>query len=56
MEPEEAPIPIPEPDVLFHLNNAPIRLPGKGNGEPYYLMDMIQYSGIDIKIPKAGLH
>lgn len=44
---------IPLPDVLFHLNSSPIRLPGKENGEPYYLMDMIQYSGIDIKHPKG---
>lgn len=43
----------PRPDVLFHLNHTPLRLPGKENGEPYYLMDMIQYSDIDIKNPKG---
>ncbi|MCI9215720.1 cell division FtsA domain-containing protein [Lachnospiraceae bacterium 42-17] len=43
----------PRPDILLHLNNAPLRLPGKENGEPYYLMDMIEYSGIDIKHPKG---
>lgn len=44
---------LPRPDVLLHLNNAPLRLPGKENGEPYYLMDMIEYSGIDIKHPRG---
>ncbi len=45
----------PRPDVLLHLNNAPLRLPGKENGEPYYLMDMIEHSGIDIKHPKGRI-
>ena len=29
------------------LNDAPIMLPGKPTGEPYYLMDMLEFSGID---------
>lgn len=45
----------PRPDVLLHLNNAPLRLPGKENGEPYYLMDMIEHSGIDINHPKGRI-
>ena len=33
-------------DILFRLNGFPLRLPPKEDGSPYYLMDMIQYSGI----------
>jgi len=29
------------------LNNAPLTLPPKEDGGPYYLMDLLQYSGID---------
>lgn len=43
------------PEILFHLNNSPLRLPCKEDGNPYYLMDMIQYSGIDIKQPKGKI-
>ena len=39
--------------ILFYLNDTPIRLPLKKGGEPYYLMDMIEYSGIDLKQPKG---
>ena len=39
--------------LLFYLNNAPLYLPEKEDKTPYYLMDMIQYSGIDLKHPKG---
>lgn len=41
------------PKLLFYLNGAPLRLPPKEDGSPYYLMDMIQYSGIDLKNPRG---
>lgn len=40
-------------EIVFQLNGAPLRLPQKEDGRPYYLMDMIQYSGIDLKNPKG---
>ena len=51
--PAPAPEPAPLPQVSFYLNGSPIRLTRKENGDPYYLMDMIQYSGIDLKNPKG---
>lgn len=39
--------------ILFHLNDTSIRLPRKTDGSPYYLMDMIQFSGIDLRNPKG---
>lgn len=45
----------PGGEILFHLNGAPLRLPAKDDGSPYYLMDMIQYSGIDLKNPKGKI-
>ncbi len=41
--------------VHFHLNGQPISLPRKADGSPYFLMDMIQYSGIDLKQPKGRI-
>lgn len=52
--PEAAPI-VPAGGILFHLNGAPLRLPPKEGNVPYYLMDMIQYSGIDLKNPKGRI-
>lgn len=46
------PVP-PTPDIRFYLNDAPLSLPPKEDGSPYYLMDMIQYSGIDLKNPRG---
>lgn len=46
------PVP-PTPDIRFYLNDAPLSLPPKEDGSPYYLMDMIQYSGIDLKKPRG---
>lgn len=31
----------------FYLNRRPLRLPAKTDGSPYYLMDLLEYSGID---------
>ncbi len=45
---------VPEREtVLFQLNDAPLRLPKKEDGRPYYLMDLIQYAGIDLEHPKG---
>ena len=41
------------PDILFYLNDAPLRLPPKKDGSCYYLMDLLQYSGIDLKNPRG---
>ncbi len=43
------PTPPPLPDITFYLNDAPLRLPPKEDGSPYYLTDMIQYSGLDLQ-------
>lgn len=50
--PPASPAP-PTPDIRFYLNDAPLSLPPKKDGSPYYLMDMIQYSGIDLKNPRG---
>lgn len=47
------PAPRPRPEFTFHLNDSTLRLPYKPDGSPYYLMDMIEYSGIDLKQPKG---
>lgn len=52
-QPAPAPAPRPKQEFLFHLNGSPLRLPHKPDGSPYYLMDMIEYSGIDLKQPKG---
>jgi len=63
VKPEPAPVPTPAPratpstkPLLFYLNDSPIRLPRKGDGMPYYLMDMIEYSGIDLKNPRGKVN
>ena len=43
----EAPPVEPGKPVSLMLNDAQISLPGKPTGEPYYLMDMLEFSGID---------
>ncbi len=50
-EPPKATLPASPlvPDITFYLNDAPLRLPPKEDGTPYYLTDMVQYSGIDIR-------
>ncbi len=42
-----------EEHVFFELNGATLKLPKKKDGRPYYLMDLIQYSGIDLERPKG---
>ena len=49
------PVKRPEPKVHFHLNGQPISLPKKEDGSAYFLMDMIQYSGIDLKQAKGRI-
>lgn len=36
-------------DLSIFFNDEPFFLPGKESGEPYYLMDLLEYSGIDFK-------
>ena len=51
--PQESPAPVKEPApapkaaLTITLNDTPVTLPGKPSGEPYYLMDMLEFSGID---------
>ena len=56
MEPEAGPEPFPEAPaaplsfarpLCVYLNGEPLVLPGKPGGEPYYLMDLLDRSGID---------
>lgn len=42
-------------DILFQLNGSPLRLPRKENGNSYYLMDLLQYSGINLNNPKGTI-
>lgn len=53
--PASGAIPSSKP-LLFYLNDSPIRLPRKKDGMPYYLMDMIEYSGIDLKNPRGKVN
>ncbi len=43
----------PVETVLFHFNGSPLHLPKKADGRPYYLMDLIEHSGIDLEHPKG---
>ena len=43
------------PEVIFKLNGSTLRLPQKEDGGAYYLMDLLQYSGIDLKQPKGRI-
>ncbi len=53
VEPVEVPTPPPhEPpheDLSIFFNEEPFFLPEKESGESYYLMDLLEYSGIDFK-------
>ncbi len=52
--PHEAEGPVAKREmVMFHLNGSPLYLPKKEDGRPYYLMDLIQHSGIDLDHPKG---
>ncbi len=51
-EPEKVPESVQIPvrhDLSIFFNDEPFFLPGKESGEPYYLMDLLEYSGIDFK-------
>lgn len=39
--------------ISYRLNGETISLPKKKDGRPYYLMDLIQYSGIDLDHPRG---
>lgn len=39
--------------VRFELNGSSIHLPKKADGRPYYLMDLLEYSGINLESPKG---
>ena len=46
-----------EPEMVsFRLNGSALRLPVKEDGNPYFLMDMIQYSGINVHNPKGKIN
>ncbi len=55
-EPAGVPVKMKERELVFQLNGLPIRLPPKPDGSPYYLMDMIQYSGINLNRPKGKIN
>ena len=44
----ETPMPVHRELSIF-FNDQPFFLPGKESGEPYFLMDLLEYSGIDFK-------
>ena len=44
------------PEVIFKLNGSTLRLPQKEDGGAYYLMDLLQYSGIDLHHPKGTIN
>ena len=47
---ERVPVQMPVyKDLSIFFNDEPFFLPGKESGEPYYLMDLLEYSGIDFK-------
>lgn len=37
------------PPRRFFLNDAPLELPAKSDGSPYYLMDLLEYAGLDFE-------
>ena len=37
------------PPLRFRLNGRPLTLPPKESGEPYYLMDLLEFSGLDFQ-------
>lgn len=45
--PPAAPKPAPGPPLRLTMNGMALELPGKSGGDPYYLMDLLEYSGID---------
>ncbi len=54
--PETEQVSVPERrNLIFQLNGSPLRLPEKEDGNPYYLMDMLQYSDINLNKPKGQI-
>lgn len=52
VEPEKVEAPASAPvrrELSIFFNEQPFFLPGKETGEPYFLMDLLEYSGIDFK-------
>lgn len=49
----DAPVRTQSREIRFRLNGMPLDLPRKEDGSPYYLMDLIQYSGIDLDHPRG---
>lgn len=45
---QEAAVPAGAP-LSITLNDMPVTLPGKPGGEPYYLMDMLEFSGLNLE-------
>ena len=52
-EPEPSAPPAVREEILLYLNDAPLKLSPKEDGRPYYLMDMLQHSGIDFEQAKS---
>ncbi len=46
---QSQPEPLPAGGLFVELNGQPMFLPPKADGEPYYLMDLIVFSGLDLK-------
>ena len=51
--PEMPAQPQPGRRLMLYLNGKPLILPPKQDGTPYYLMDMLEYSGLDLEQLKA---
>ena len=50
VEVQRIPVPeTPQRTINFLLNGKPLSLPEKENGQPYYLMDLLQHSGLDFE-------
>lgn len=57
--PQAAPLPVRSPygqpqagrpgKLMLYLNDRTLILPPKTDGQPYYLMDMVEYSGLDLE-------
>lgn len=47
-KPAEPALPVGAPLEIL-MNGMPLVLPGKPDGQPYYLMDLLQYSGVDFE-------
>ena len=45
----QPPAPAPGKPLQLRLNGTELLLPGKKNGDPYYLMDLLEYSGLDLE-------